>query len=107
MMTERLGIILSKETSPVNKSTVLFSAIGAYHGIEQENKFMNILGGIKGIENNQKALNEYLLTAGEMGNIIEDFADVFQIRDSYTKENIINLLALAPKTQELQTMLTT
>ena len=70
------------ENLSVNKSTVPFSAIGADHGIEQENKSMKILGGIKGIANNQQALDEYFLTAGEMGNIIEDFADVFQIRDS-------------------------
>ena len=66
---------LVKGNFSVNKSTVPFSAIGADHGIEQENKSMNILGGINGIANNKKALDEYLLTAGEMGNIIEDFAD--------------------------------
>ena len=37
----------------VNKSNVLFSAIGADHALEQENRAVKILGGIKGIANSQ------------------------------------------------------
>ena len=37
----------------VNNSNVLFSAIGADHALEQENRAVKILGGIKGIANSQ------------------------------------------------------
>ena len=37
----------------VAKSPVPFTAIGADHGIEQENEKMKIIEGIKGIANNQ------------------------------------------------------
>ena len=56
----------------VNKSSVPFTSIGADHGI----------GGIKGITNNQWALDECFLTAGRMGTIIEEFAELFQIEEN-------------------------
>ena len=37
----------------VNKSNVLFSAIGADNSLDQENRAVKILGGIKGIANSQ------------------------------------------------------
>ena len=74
--------ILKQGNFSVNKSSVPFTAIGADHGIEQENKSMKILGGIKGITNNQRALDEYFLTAGRMGTIIEEFAELFQIKQN-------------------------
>ena len=37
----------------VNKSNVLFSVIGADHSLDQENRAVKILGGIKGIANSQ------------------------------------------------------
>ena len=43
----------------VNKTATSFSAVGVDHGIEQENRAMKVLGGIKGIANNQKALDQY------------------------------------------------
>ena len=64
----------------VAKSPVQFTAIGADHGIEQENKKMKIIGGIKGIDNNQRALGEFFLTAGNIGAIVEEFENIFQIR---------------------------
>ena len=47
----------------VNKSSVLFSAIGADHALEQQNCAMKVLGGIKGIGNSQTALDEYFMAA--------------------------------------------
>ena len=55
----------------VNKVDVAFSAIGA----------VKVIGGIKGIANNQKALNDYFLTAAKMGNIIVNFCKTFNIDD--------------------------
>ena len=53
----------------VNKSNVPFSAVGADHALEQENRAVKVLGGIKEIANNQKLLDEYFLAAAEMSNI--------------------------------------
>ena len=39
----------------VNKITIPYSAIGADHAIEHENRAMKVLGGIKGITNNRLA----------------------------------------------------
>ena len=41
---------------------------------------MKIIGGIKGIANNQRALDEFFLTAGNIGAIVEEFENIFQIR---------------------------
>ena len=55
----------------VNKSNVPFSAIGANHALEQENRAIKVLGGTKGIGNSQKLLDEYFLAAAEMSNFLE------------------------------------
>ena len=69
----------------VNKTLIPFSAIGVDHAIEQENSAVKVLGGIKGIANNQKALDEYFLTVSEMENIIADFCEVFNIHNEAPK----------------------
>ena len=40
----------------INKTSVPFTAIGADHAIEHENRTMKVLGGIKGIANGIKIL---------------------------------------------------
>ena len=57
----------------VNKSTVPNSAIGADHAIEHENRAMKVLGGIKGIANNQLVLERYFLIIPEMNSIVDEF----------------------------------
>ena len=66
----------------VNKSSVAFTAIGADHALEQQNRAMKVLGGIKGIANNQTALDEFFMTAGEMSLILDQFADRYDLRGS-------------------------
>ena len=73
--------ILNNGHFSVNKTIVPFSAIGADHGIEQENRALKVLGGIKGLSNCQHALSDYFLTAAELGNIVEDFCDKFSLKD--------------------------
>ena len=68
-------------THSVNRSSVPFTAIGAGHGIEQENHSLKVLGGIKGLTNKQHSLDEYFLTAGQISDILDDFADHFNLRD--------------------------
>ena len=59
----------------VNKSHIPFSAIGADHAIEQENQAMKVL-----------ALNEYFLTASELGNIMESFCETFGIEENQSRK---------------------
>ena len=70
--------MFSEGNFSVNKSMVLFSAIGVDHAVEQENRAAKVLSGIKGIANNQSALYEYFLTTSEMGNIIGNCCDMIQ-----------------------------
>ena len=46
----------------VNKTLIPFSVTGVDHPVEQENRAVKVLGSIKGIANNWKALDEYFLT---------------------------------------------
>ena len=85
----------------VNKTLIPFSAIGVDYAIEQENRADKVLGGIKGLPNNRKALDEYFLTVSEMGNIIQDFCDVFKMK--HQKEPSITN-KLDPKTRESMIM---
>ena len=66
----------------MSKSDVPFTAIRTDHGIEQENRALKVLDGIKGIANSYKALDEYFLTATEIGNMIKDFCETFGINDN-------------------------
>ena len=66
----------------VGKSKVPFTAIGADHGIEQENRSIKVMGGIKGISNSSINLDEYFLSTAEISNIITSFCDKFGISES-------------------------
>ena len=73
--------LLEQGNFSVNKSAkVAFTATSADHGIEQESKTMKILGGIKGITNNERALKEHFLAAAQISSIIEDFTDAFHLK---------------------------
>lgn len=78
--------IMESGNFSVNKSRVPFSAIGADHGIEQENRALKVLGGIKGLANSNQALNEYFLTAAELGNIVESFCETFGIEENQSRK---------------------
>ena len=51
--------VLQRGNFSVNKSSVPFSAKGADHGLEQQNRALKVLGGIKGISNSQTALGGF------------------------------------------------
>ena len=57
----------------VNKTSVPFTAIGADHAIEHENRPMKVLGGIKGIANDISKLDKYFTIAPEINQIIQIF----------------------------------
>jgi len=57
----------------VNKSSCAFSAIGADHGIEQENRALKVLGGVKGLLLNKAALNRFSFVSPELNRICDEF----------------------------------
>ena len=87
----------------VNKSNVPFSAIGADHALEQKNRAVKVLGGIKGIANCQKLLDEYYLTAAEMSNIAEQFCNLFLLEDSCARKREQHYELIRSKKSRLST----
>ena len=69
----------------INKTSVSFTAIGADHAIEDENRTMKVLGGIKFIANGIKKLRKYFIIAPEINQIIQDFCEAFDIEDYNAK----------------------
>ena len=57
----------------IQKTRVPFTAIGADHALEQENRAMKVSGGIVGIGNNQAALDQYFLIAPDINRILQSF----------------------------------
>ena len=57
----------------VNKNSIPFCSIGVDHAMEQENKRMKVVGGIKGLTQNQKALDRFVLASPVMTNIIKNW----------------------------------
>ena len=70
----------------VSKSDVPFTASGMDYGIEQENCALRVLADIKGIVNLHQAMEEYFLTADELGNMIKDFCETFGIEDKQNRK---------------------
>ena len=69
----------------VNKTSIPFSAIGADHAIEHENRAMKVLGGITGIANNDSALKRHFLIAADMNIILDNFCSEFNISNKGSK----------------------
>ena len=84
----------------VNKSSVPFSAIGADHAVEQQNRAMKVLGGIKGIANSQTALDEYFMAAGELSLLLDQFSDQYDLCNNSLKRKQHYQLS-GSKTKEL------
>ena len=63
----------------VNKSGIPFTAIGADHGLEQENKAMKVLGGIQGITNKKNTLDKHFLVAPVVNQILRSFTEEFSL----------------------------
>ena len=57
----------------VNKNTIPLCAIGADHALEQQNREMTVLGGVKGLLLNKDALNRFGLIAPELNRICDEF----------------------------------
>ena len=87
----------------VNKSNVPFSLIGADHALEHENRAVKVLGGIKGIANSQKLLDEYFLTAAEMSSIVEQFCPSFLLEDCDARKREQHYQLIGSKNSRLST----
>ena len=79
---EKTWIMMMEGGFCVGKSKFPFTSIGADHGIEQENRSIKVMGGIKGISNSSINLDEYFLSTAEISNIITSFCDKFGISES-------------------------
>ena len=66
----------------VNKSHFTFSAIDANHGIEQLNRKLKVVGGVKGLLQNENALHCFILCAPVLDSVCKDFRK----RNSLKKE---------------------
>ena len=69
---ENIWALLDAAGFSMNKSGIPFTVIGSDHGKEQENRALKVIGGIKDIANSEVILNEYFLTAAEIGNIVNN-----------------------------------
>ena len=69
----------------VNKSSLPFSTKGCDHALEQQNRAMKVLGGIKGIANSRNALDEYFMTARELPLLLDQFSDQYYLRNNSLK----------------------
>ena len=70
---EKTWNFLNEGNFSVNKSDVPFCAIGADHALEQENRRMKVLGGIKGMANKQTPLDQHFLIYSEMNSVLDGF----------------------------------
>ena len=60
-------------------------------------------GGIRGIANNQQALNEYFLTTAEMGNIVESFCQTFGIEEDGSRKRDEHYQLTGSKNKRIRT----
>ena len=71
----------------VNKIRIPFSAIGADHGIEHENRAMKVMGGIKGITNNKEALYRFALVTPEINLMVREFCRIYGLENKSRDEH--------------------
>ena len=71
--------VLRRGNFSVNKSSVPLSAVGADHELEQQNRALKVLGGIRGIANSQTALDKFFMTAEEVSLLLDQFADHYHL----------------------------
>ena len=84
---EQTWNFLNNGNFSVNKSSIVYTGLGADHALEQANKTMKIRGGIKGIASNQLALDQFFIIAPEISSIIEKVYTIFGITDSDDQEH--------------------
>ena len=56
----------------INKNKIPFCSIGPDHGIEHENRWMKVSGGLIGITLNESACNRLFLTPPELARLANE-----------------------------------
>ena len=59
----------------MTKGVAGFTSIAPDQGIEQENRTLEVIGGIVGITWNEKALDKFFLVAPKLSNLLHEFAE--------------------------------
>ena len=78
-----------------------FTSIGTNHGIKQDSWVLKAISGIKGIENSSQNLDEYFLSATEIGIYITTFCHRYRISEHQTCKRLINFLDRRTKEFEI------
>ena len=68
--------MIQKYGTFVNKSPHPFSAIGADHGIQQLNRELKVVSGVKGLLMNKNALRRFTLIAPVLDSICQSFSQI-------------------------------
>ena len=71
-----------KNNFSINKSGITFCSLGSDHALEQENRTLKVLGGIKGLGQNPCALYRICLIAPSLNDISNAFCEEFNIKTS-------------------------
>ena len=72
-----------KQNFSTNKTSIPFVAIGSDHAMEQENKAMNVLGGMTGLTQQTSTLNRFCLTAPLLSNLSQLRNNIARYNCSY------------------------
>ena len=62
-----------EENFSICKTSIPFSAIGADHAMEQENKSLKVRGGVTGLTQNQSALTRFCLISSIISSLSKEF----------------------------------
>lgn len=74
----------------VQKNKIPFTAIGADHALEQENKNIKVLGGVKGLLQNDSALVRFGLISSVLNQICDEFYYINGVEKETLNERITN-----------------
>ena len=88
----------------VKKSDISFTSLGIDHAGEQQNKLLEIQGGIVGITKNEHARIRYFLTASILANISSELKNIIST-NSYTSHHRLNKNAAISKQAKMMNSL--
>lgn len=75
----------------VRKSSVPFTSIGVDHALEQENRKMKIMGGLRGLTQRPGALNRFFLIAPELARLSSEAEEMVGVaKSSHKKHHELN-----------------
>ena len=96
----------SKGNFSVSKGDVGFTSIGVDHALEQENRKMKVLGGLKGISQKPNTLTRFFLAAPELARLARSVEDKASIAQAGRKHHHDLSVSSARRQQQNITQLT-